>query len=74
MNYILIGLAVSFGWHIVKLIYKLVEEILFTRLHATQWYAVLCKKQQTPIVQLKSNLKKDGDYKETRMGFLQKSA
>ena len=44
MEYLVIGLLVSIGWHVGKLVYKLVEEIMFTRLHANDTYAVICKK------------------------------
>lgn len=44
MEYLVVGLLVSIGWHGGKLVYKLVEEIMFTRLHANDTYAVICKK------------------------------
>ena len=69
MEYVLIGMAVSVGWHIVKLLYHLIEEVVFNRLHATEWYAILCKKQSIPMVPVKLNTKKSEDYKETKMGF-----
>lgn len=70
MNYIFIGFAVSIGWHLAKLFYKFVEEVLFTRLHTAEWYATLCKKQPVrDVPHIKSTIKKDVDYKETRIGF-----
>ena len=70
MKYILIGIAISAGWHLVKLIYKFLEEVIFTRLHAAEWYAVLCKKQTGKVIPLaKETLKKDKSYKETAFGF-----
>lgn len=72
--WLLIGLLVSIGWHVGKLIYKLVEEIIFSRLHAQDWYAVLCKKMPAPE---RIPRKKRGEdkneveaYKGTSMGFL----
>ena len=38
MNYILMGILLSVGWHIVKLIYEVAEELLFERLHKAKWY------------------------------------
>lgn len=70
MKYILIGMAISVGWHLVKLIYKFIEEVIFTRLHAEEWYAVLCKKQPTKVLPLvKETIKKDKSYKDTSFGF-----
>lgn len=40
MNYIVIGFLIGIGWHVVKLIYSVVEELLFCRLHKTNWYAI----------------------------------
>ena len=45
MNYILIGLGLAIGWHIVKLVYEVVAELLFTRLHNTTWYLVVAGKK-----------------------------
>ena len=70
MKYILIGLAISLGWHLGKLLYKFLEEVIFTRLHAAEWYAVLCKKQTRKVIPLvKENIKKDKSYKDTNFGF-----
>lgn len=70
MNYLFIGLMVSVGWHVGKLVYSLSEEIIFSRLHATEWYAILCKKQEKSVLPMKSNCKKMTlPYKETSMGF-----
>lgn len=42
--YLLIGLLVSIGWHFGKLLFDLVSEIMFTRLHKNETYAAICKK------------------------------
>ena len=77
VTWLLIGLLVSIGWHIGKLIYKLAEEVIFTRLHSEDWYAVLCKKMPAPERIPKKHKKPCIDdrepveaYKGTSMGFL----
>lgn len=72
--WLLIGLLVSIGWHIGKLLFELAKEVIFTRLHAADWYAVLCKKKPKPIKPHK-NIIRDGtsrveDYKGTSIGFI----
>ena len=41
MNYIIIGLLLSIGWHISKVVFRAVEELLFERLHRTDWYLTI---------------------------------
>jgi len=70
MNYVFIGIAVSIGWHMGKLLYKLVEEVMFTRLLATEWYAVLCKKQSRKFVPpMNEGMLKEIPYRKTSIGF-----
>lgn len=70
MNYIFIGLAVSIGWHLVKLFYKFVEEVMFTRLHAAEWYAVLCKRQSRKFAPpMNDGMPKEIPYRKTSIGF-----
>ena len=69
MQYLLIGLMSSVGWHIGKLVYKLIEEIIFNRLHSTEWYAVLCKKAGKKIIQDKNSCKPNNPYRQTTLGF-----
>lgn len=45
MEYIIMGLMLSIGWHIVKLAYEIIAELLFTRLHKTKWYQVIAGKR-----------------------------
>ena len=40
MEYILMGLCLSIGWHIIKLVYGIIAELLFTRLHNAEWYQI----------------------------------
>lgn len=78
MNYVLIGLAVSIGWHVGKLVYGVIEEVVMTNLHAADWYAVLCKKMPKPekipaglnshMKELKK-AKEQEPYKGTSFGF-----
>lgn len=44
LKYLVIGIVMSIGWHCVKIVYEVLAEILFQRLHKEDWYAVLCKK------------------------------
>ena len=41
-NYILIGVLFSLGWHMVKLVWCMVDEIAYKRLHKAKWYRTLC--------------------------------
>lgn len=49
MNYILIGILVSIGWHVVKLVYEAVEELIFARLHKADWYLIAAGKKPKEI-------------------------
>lgn len=40
MNYIVMGLLLSIGWHVAKLIYGVATELLFNRLHKAKWYLI----------------------------------
>lgn len=44
MNYIIMGLLLSIGWHIAKLIYEVAAELLFNRLHRARWYQIAAGK------------------------------
>ena len=46
MNYILAGILLSIGWHLVKLIYIAFEETLYVRLHKSKWYQIITGKQK----------------------------
>ena len=39
MNYIIIGALLAIGWHLVKLVYCMIEDVLFSRLHKAKWFA-----------------------------------
>ena len=41
IEYILIGLAISIGWHFGKVIFGVLEEIIFERLHKSKWYKIV---------------------------------
>lgn len=45
MNYIFVGLCLSIGWHVVKLVYEVAAELLFTRLHNATWYQIAAGKK-----------------------------
>lgn len=40
MEYIIMGALMSIGWYVAKLVYDIVAELLFTRLHAADWYQI----------------------------------
>lgn len=44
MEYIIMGLCLSIGWHVIKLIYEVAAELLFTRLHNATWYQIVAGK------------------------------
>ena len=39
MNYMMIALLISIGWHIGKLLYIMVGDIVRNRLYETAWYS-----------------------------------
>lgn len=45
MKYIIIGLLLSIGWHVVKLVYGILEELIFCRLHDARWYLIMVGKE-----------------------------
>lgn len=49
MNYISIGLLFGLGLYLAKLIFGIIEEILFTRLHTTKWYPFIAGKKPKNI-------------------------
>lgn len=65
MKYIITGLLLSIGWHFVKLVYEVVSELLFSRLHEAKWYLIAAGKEPAVIED------KPGDIKEVknRIGF-----
>lgn len=68
MNYLVIGLLVSLGWYIGKLIVDgIITEILFTRLHQAEWYlTVVGKSKDTSNRKSKSTKMKIGFYTESK--------
>lgn len=66
MRYILIGLLVSIGWHLVKLVYRMVTELLFNRLHRAKWYLIAAGEQPEKMGS------RPGDIKEVKnqIGFM----
>lgn len=62
MNYIIIGLLLSIGWHSFKLIYEILSEIIFCRLHKADSYAVVCGKTTKNSNKVTSTVK-------TKIGF-----
>lgn len=49
MNYIVIGFLIGIGWHVVQLIYDVVYELLFCRLHKARWYNIAAGKRPIDI-------------------------
>ena len=49
MNYIVMGLLMGLGWQMVRLIFGIIEELLFTRLHTTKWYPILAGKKPKSV-------------------------
>ena len=60
-NWIAIGFLVAIGWFSGKIIFSIIEEILFERLHSSKYYRIICKKQ---------TIKKSNDSKKMTIGFL----
>lgn len=57
MKYIIAGILLSFGWHIVKIIYEIIEEILFCRLHNNRCYKIITGKEKRVNTKGKDGLK-----------------
>lgn len=62
MEYVLPGLLLFIGWHAAKLIFEIISEVLFCRLHETNWYRILSGKKPK-----EKNEKSKGD--KSRIGF-----
>lgn len=56
MEYIVIGILLSIGWHLAKLAYEVTTDLLFARLHDARWYRELAGKEKP-----KKNDSKPGD-------------
>ena len=61
INWIAIGFLVAIDWFSGKIIFSIIEEILFERLHSSKYYRIICKKQ---------TIKKSNDSKKMPIGFL----
>ena len=61
ISWIVIGFWVAIGWFSGKIIFSIIEEILFERLHSSKYYRIICKKQ---------TIKKSNDSKKMMIGFL----
>lgn len=55
MKFLLFVLVASILWYFGKLIVEVISEITFTRLHSSERYKVLCKKQEKLSSSHKSN-------------------
>lgn len=60
MNYVLIGMLFAIGWFAIRTVYMVIEEIIFCKLHRSNWYAIMCGKK---IV------KEEKKQKSTKIGF-----
>ena len=49
MNYIIIGLLLSIGWHLASVIYEVAVELLFCRLRNARWYQIAAGKRPKTI-------------------------
>ena len=63
MNYIIIGLLLSIGWHLVEIVYTAFEEALYVRLHKTKWYQIVIGKRSI-------NECKNNDNIRNKIGFM----
>ena len=63
LEYVVISLLVSIGWHIGKIFGHALDEVVGARLHKANWY----KKLLTPGPKPKQTQSKP--YKGTTMGF-----
>ena len=61
ISWIVIGFLVAIGWFSGKIIFSILEEILFERLHSSKYYRIICKKQE---------IKKSTSPKKIPIGFL----
>lgn len=67
LDYLLVGLVVSVGWHIGKVIGEVLMEITLNNLHKADWYGRLNKK--IPVEPKKIKKHDHDPYKGTVMGF-----
>ena len=40
MNYIIMGLLMSIGWQVARVVFEVAAELLFERLHRAKWYKI----------------------------------
>lgn len=67
MKYIVIGLLLSIGWHIAKVVYEMAVELLFSRLHDAKWYRIIAGKESRT-----SNKSNDPKTVKNQIGFCYK--
>ncbi len=46
MEYIIIGILLSIGWHLAKVFFEVATDLLFARLHDAKWYRILAGKER----------------------------
>ena len=65
MTCVIVGLLLAIGWYAGKLIYEVVSELLFERLHRSKWYLMAAGRR--PVV----TKEQPGDIKAVRnqIGF-----
>lgn len=61
ISWIVIGFLVAIGWFSGKIMFNIIDEILFERLHSNKYYRIICKKQE---------IKKSTGSKKMPIGFL----
>lgn len=65
MEYLVIGLVVSVGWHIGKILWRVVDEVVVVQMHKITWYKQLTNPNSVP----KTKQINSRPYKGTAMGF-----
>lgn len=65
MYYIFMGIMLAIGWYLVRIVYDIVCEVLFSRLHKADWYLVVAGKKPS------TTQNKPGDLKTVKneIGF-----
>ena len=68
LEYLMVGLLVSIGWHIGKVIGLAIEEIADVRLHRAKWYMNIIRPKQQNM----KNKPESRPYGGTTIGFVAK--
>lgn len=69
MNYIIMGLLMSIGWQVARVIFEVAAELLFERLHKAKWYRIAAGCKTETIDDCKDGPGEPKAVKE-RIGFM----